>query len=253
VKLPYRDFPFPLNVFVHILTREGGDALYLHYGLFESSDESLVSAQERSTRLLLDRLPAPPSRVLEVGIGLGTLLDLLTRLGYSAEGITPDAVQLAAARARFGESVRATVASLQEFASPGRYEVFLFQESSQYIDGEALFAKVRALAAPTARVLVLDEFALSSGDTPGALHRLADFLAAAERHGFRLREDLDVSGQAAPTVDYFLERIPRHREALIADLSLAGEQIDALMESGRGYRKRYASGEYGYRLLQFEA
>jgi SAM-dependent methyltransferase len=252
VSSPHRDFPFPLNVFAYVLSREGEDVLHLHYGLFENADESLASAQERSTRLLLERLPSPPLRVLEVGIGLGALLDRLTRRGYSADGITPDRAQLAAARARFGDSLRATAACLEQYDPPDRYGAFLFQESSQYIDGEALFARVRALAAPAALVLVLDEFTVAPAEAPGGLHRLDHFRAAAERNGFRLLEELDVSRQAAPTVDYFLERIPRYREALIEGLALSEPQIDALIESGKGYRRRYASGEYGYRLLRFE-
>jgi SAM-dependent methyltransferase len=191
--------------------------------------------------------------VLEVGIGLGALLERLRRLGYAAEGITPDSAQLAAARSRFGDSLPARAASLEEFVAPGRYDVVLFQESSQYVDSETLFATVRGLVAPGARVLVLDEFALTPRDAPETLHRLADFRSAADRHGFRLREELDVSRQAAPTVDYFLERIPRHREELVEDLGLTPERIDALIESGKGYRRRYQSGEYVYRFLRFDA
>src|SRR5205085_1937944 len=56
------------------------------------------------------------------------------------------------------------------------FDVILFQESSQYIDSDALFTKARPLAP---RVLVLDEFA----SEPGTLHTLDGFLrAAASRH-----------------------------------------------------------------------
>ena len=58
--LPYRDFYYPLNVFMHILTAEEGGVEYLHYGLFEREDEPIGDAQERSTRMLLDRLPPRP-------------------------------------------------------------------------------------------------------------------------------------------------------------------------------------------------
>ena len=67
MSLAYRDFYYPLNVFMHILTHEEGDVPYLHYGLFEHPGQSLAQAQERSTELLLSRLPAPPARLLEAG------------------------------------------------------------------------------------------------------------------------------------------------------------------------------------------
>jgi len=98
--IPYRDFTYPLNVFMHILTHEEGEVRYLHYGLFERPDESIAVAQERSTELLLSRLPPPPARLLEAGAGLGTTLARLERLGYDAQGITPDEKQVAMAGGR---------------------------------------------------------------------------------------------------------------------------------------------------------
>ena len=225
----------------------------MHYGLFESPTDTLAQAQERSTALLLSRLPPPPARLLEVGIGLGTTLSRLAAMGFDAEGLTPDAVQAAAAKARHGESLRVHAAPLESFETEKRYDAIFFQESSQYIEAGALFRKVRTLAAPGARVVVLDEFALTPVDKPGALHRLDRFLEAASAEAFALKEDLDVSRQALPTIDWFLERIPRHRESLSRGLAVTAEQIDRLVASGRDYRALYASGDYGYRLLVISA
>ena len=249
--LRYRDFPFPLNVLLNVLTREEGRAEAMHYGFFESPGDSIATAQERSTALLLSRLPPPPARLLEVGIGLGTTLARLTALGYDAEGITPDTAQAAAAAERFGSRIRVHTTPLEAFEPPGRFDVVLFQESSQYIESETLFRKVRSLAAPHATVLVLDEFALAPIDRPQSLPRLDGFLAASAGAGFRLQEELDLSDAAAPTVDYFLARIPKHRDAIEAELGVGAAEIDGLLESGAAYRELYRSGAYGYRLLRF--
>src|SRR5204863_8114014 len=136
--VPYRDFYYPLNVFMHVLTLEEGGVEHLHYGLFERADEPISVAQERSTSMLLSRLPPPPARILEAGIGLGTTLARLTRLGYDALGITPDEKQIAMARDRHPD-LRVACAKFEEMT--GAYDVIVFQESSQYIDAEALFAK----------------------------------------------------------------------------------------------------------------
>lgn len=176
----HRGFPYPLNVFLHILAREEGVVAALHYGLFESKGDSIGTAQKRSTALLIDRLPPPPASLLEVGTGLGSTLARLAGLGYDAEGIAPDERQIAAARSRFGAGLKARVASLETFQTTRRFDAIVFQESSQYIESEALFEKTRALAAPEATVVVLDEFALRPVDRPGALHRLDRFLDAAE-------------------------------------------------------------------------
>ncbi|MEO8383352.1 MAG: methyltransferase domain-containing protein [Acidobacteriota bacterium] len=246
----WREFTYPLNVFMHILTREAGSVSWLHYGLFDSADDSLAEAQERSTRLLFSRLPPAPARLLEVGIGLGTTLRRMIDAGYDAVGITPDEKQVALVRARDGDAWPVHCVRFEDFRAPGPdpYDVIVFQESSQYIDSEALFARAATLAP---RIVVLDEFALRPIDEEGALHSWDAFLEAAARHGFTVTEELDLSERAAPTMDYFTERIPASRDRLIADLSLSGQQVDELITSGSRYRARYADGTYGYRLVCF--
>jgi hypothetical protein len=226
---------------MHILAHEEGSVRYLHYGLFEGAKDTLLDAQERSTELLLSRLPAPPARLLEVGIGLGTTLTRLIDLGYDVEGITPDEHQIAMA------GVLPVHWAPFELFDPGRtYDVLLFQESSQYIESEALFGRAAVLAP---RIIVLDEFALQPLDEEGALHSLEGFRDAAARYGFAVTEELDLSAKAAPTMDYFTGRIPAYRERLIADLGITDEQIEHLIANGVKYRERYAQGVYGYRLL----
>lgn len=243
----YRDFYYPLNVFMHILTAEEGDAPYLHYGLFEHPGESLAVAQERSTKMLLERLPPPPARLLEVGIGLATTLDRLVNMGYDAEGITPDEHQIAMVRDRYGDRLNVHCAAFETFA-PGRtYDAIVFQESSQYIDSNALFARAAELAP---LVIVLDEFAMRPLDDPAALRTHASFTDAAQRHGFEVLEDLDLSRMAPPTVTYFIDRLPRYRDRLIADLGLTNDQVDHLISNGYEYIARYTGGTYAYRLIR---
>ena len=241
--VPYRDFYYPLNVFMHVLTLEEGGVEHLHYGLFERDDESISAAQERSTELLLSRLPPPPARILEAGIGLGTTLARLIRLGYDVTGITPDEKQIAMARARHGDL---PVACIKFEEMTGTFDLIVFQESSQYIDSEALFAKAAEMAP---RVIVLDEFALRD---EGVLHRLDAFLDAATRFGFSVTERVDLSAKAPPTIDYFIARLPRYRSALIDDLGLTNEQVDDLIANGAKYASAYRRGVYGYLLLQFQ-
>lgn len=227
---------------MHILTHEEGEVRYLHYGVFEHENDALLTAQERSTELLLARLPPPPARLLEAGIGLGTTLRRLLSLGYEAEGITPDEHQIRLCIERLGP-LPVSCSPFETFA-PGRtYDAIVFQESAQYIHPEFLFARAAVLAP---RVVVLDEFALQPVD---GLHPREEFLAAAAHHGFTVTEEVDLSKQAAPTMDYFTDRIPAYRERLIADLGLTDQQVDELVVSGAKYRERYANGIYGYRLF----
>src|ERR1700737_4281150 len=121
-EIPYRDFYYPLNVFMHILTNEEGSVSYLHYGLFEREGERIGEAQQRSTSLLLERPPPPPARLLDVGVGLATTLARLHRKGYDATGITPDEQQVAIARERYG-SLPVQCIGFEDFESTQPFDV----------------------------------------------------------------------------------------------------------------------------------
>jgi hypothetical protein len=246
-ELLYRDFYYPLNVFMHILTNEEGGVSYLHYGLFEREGERIGEAQERSTAMLLQRLPAPPARLLDVGVGLATTLERLTRGGYDALGITPDEKQVAMAHDRFA-SLAIRCVGFEDFESNTPFDVIIFQESSQYIEAETLFERSRRLAP---RIIVLDEFSMDNTRSASSLPLLDRFLAAAESFGFRLTESIDLTEKAIPSISYFIDRLPLYRSRLLADLGLTDKQIDDLIESGRNYREKYRAGVYGYRLMQF--
>ena len=242
----YRDFYYPLNVLLHVLTLEEGDVRHLHYGLFDRADEAIGTAQERASTRILSQLPPPPARVLDVGSGVGTMLARLVRMGYDALGITPDANQIALIRKRYGNDLPLQCVRFEDLDVDTPFDVALFHESTQYIDSEALFAKAEKIART---LLVLDEFAMRPVE---GLHRYDDFIAAAQRHHFSKAIDDDVSQQAAPTVDYFVPRLPRFRQRLIDDIGVTDAQIVDLIESGKRYRERYRGGEYGYRFLRFD-
>lgn len=243
--LPYRDFYYPLNVFMHILTLEEGSVRDLHYGFFAHPGESIHDAQARSTAMLLERLPPPPARLLEVGIGLGTTLSRLRHLGYDAEGITPDPHQIAWVRSH-DPSLPVTQVRFEDIIPDRPYDTVIFQESAQYIAADALFAKARTL---TPRIVVLDEFSFHPAAT---LHSYETFAAAGTQHGFRLVEEVDVSRQAAPSIEYFTTRFPRYRPMLMNDLGLTNEQIDELIAGGEKYVAAYREGGYGYRVMVWE-
>jgi hypothetical protein len=243
---PYRDFYYPLNVFMHILSHEEPAVPYLHYGLFADPNDALRTAQERSTQLLRERLPPPPAKLLDVGAGLGTTLASLASSGYEMHGITPDDKQIAMIRARYDAA--GVTCMRYEDLPPEPFDAIYFQESSQYIAASDVFAKAEQM---TSRVVVLDEFALRPVDVAGALHSLAGFLDAATGHGFRAIEEVDLTEAAAPTIDYFNARLARYREPLVRDLGITDAQVDELIANGVRYRELYRNGSYGYRLLQF--
>lgn len=242
-----RGFHFPLNVYAELLRLETGRVDYLHYGLFQSGEHDVALAQRRHTEVVLEKLPPAPSSILEVGIGMGTMLAELVTLGYQVTGVTPDPAQIRIARAK-APSASLSETPFESFTSNQRYDLILFQESSQYIDAGVLFAQAERYCAAGGEVLIIDEF--SVGGT-GGLQALEYALSSAERFGFALRESMDLSAQASRTVDYLLDAVERRRQQLEQNLGLAPDALASLQASNTRYRKQYAEGCYQYRCLTF--
>ena len=72
--------------YAHALFLEEGRVDYLHYGLFTENHKNIAEAQQLSTDLILERLPEPPCKVLEIGAGLGTIYHILVDRGYRVDG-----------------------------------------------------------------------------------------------------------------------------------------------------------------------
>ncbi|MBI3368681.1 MAG: GNAT family N-acetyltransferase, partial [Burkholderiales bacterium] len=146
-------------------------------------------------------------------------------------------------------------ARLEDFdEDAGQWNALLFQESAQYIDPMALFeAAGRLLADGPASLIVIDEFALrrQKAEHTG-LHQLEHFCALAERFGWRLTAQQDLSSEVQPTVGYLRRATDAHRARLIDELGVSAEMLDGLQDSNARYAALYAAGVYGYALLRFE-
>jgi len=246
-------FSFPLDVYAWLIEREGGRVDDLHYGLFERPDEPAAVVQQRAADFLFNHLP-PPCKVLDVGSGLGTTLARLLAAGYQAQGITPDAAQVEVIRARLGEGSPIHRVRLEDFAvEAGRWQLLLFQESAQYIDGLDLFEAADRLLAEEGEIVIIDEFALRRDESGRViLHYLPHFLAWAERFGFAVHTRIDLTAQAAPTVDWLLRQLEAHAEDVRRELGHDEEKLAQLLAAHREYQARYRDGRYGYFLLRLQ-
>lgn len=250
----FKSFDFPLNVYAYVLFLNEGSVDYLHYGLFEPGQTNLRRAQQFSTDLILDRLPFPPSRILEVGAGLGTICHLLTKRNYQIHSITPDHQQIAEIRRRFGTELNVTQQRFEDLAPTSEsYDAILFQESAQYIEPLMIFNKAQDLLAKEGHIFIIDEFALRRSEIAAneGLHLLKDMLQLSVRLGFELVEHLDLSAEATPTLQYLLCAIDKHRQQLLDDLDLKSSRLDQLVQSNQDYLNKYTSGQFGYALLHF--
>lgn len=157
----------------------------------------LIAATDRCTSELIQGHLPPPCRLLQVGVGSGSTLARLVAAGYAATGITPDAAQLARARARHGDTLPAVCARLENFTGgTGAWDALLFQQSAQHVAPLDLFAQADKLLTERGEIIVLDEFALRRiAPGPESLHLLPHFIALAARFGFTVVEQADLNPQ----------------------------------------------------------
>jgi len=256
----YQTLAFPLNVYAYCLLLEQGEVNYLHYGLFDKQHTSPQQAQQFSTELLKQHLPQPPCHILEIGTGLATTAKLLGESGYQVTTLCPDSAQFAIAQQGLDEAENVCLLAddYGQFAAknrdvPPKFDLLLCQESAQYIDALDLFNHALELLKPQGQILIMDEFSLkrTNADQNTLLPVLATVKNQAQRCGFKLLTELDLSAQAAPTTDYLLQVINRHQHRLLHDLPINTEMLSHLLESTRLYQHGYRQGRYGYVLLHW--
>ena len=252
--LAHKNFTFPLNVYTHILYKDYGDAEYLHYGLFEdNNDQDIRKAQIHATNLLLSQLPPPPSKILEVGIGLGTTLSKLLKAGYDIIGISPDENQIQYAKNRYGEDLPIYCTRLEDFPFSEKFDLIIFQESAQYINTTILFQKATDLLKPEGQLLIIDELVRQERSrSEPELPSTKDYIHNGNIFGFEIIEQSDLSNKALPTNTYILNSVIRYREELINELELSSEQINDLILAAQNHLKKYCEGRYGYGLFHFK-
>jgi len=251
----YASLDFPLNVFAYCLCVQEGQVDYLHYGLFNENEsiQDAKIAQQRATDFLLTKLPKP-CRILEIGVGLGATASQLAKRGYTVTGISPDQKQINIAKNNVTDKVKLECTTLENFTAPANsFDVILLQESAQYLNVLALFNKVHDLLTDDGLVFITDEIALRRTETDISTDLpLLDYtIAQAQRCGFKLTEQVDLSKLAAPSVDYLLWVIDKYRTDILTDLQLKPSELDGLQDSLQKYHQKYLDGRYGYIFLQF--
>lgn len=187
---------------------------FLHYGYFPELpvDPETISlatvrrAMNDYASLLVERVK-PTERALDIGCGMGGLLSRLNELGVHATGLTPNTSQTAHIRSTWPD-IPVVNSTLEAAASAGvkpNFDVLINAESFQYIDLHTGMATVRSLFAADAsnpRWLCIDYFRLNEGARNKSGHLLSAFEAALTKHGFDVREQVDVTENVLPSLAY---------------------------------------------------
>ena len=232
---------FPLNVYALALHFEEGRATALHYG-FDWTSGPIGDAQRRATDVLLARLPAPPRRVLEVGIGFGSLGRELTDRGYAYQGLCPDPAQVALAR-QCHPDLDVQGLAFQDLPLREPCDLLLFQESAQYIDLRDILRIAARVVAPGGSIVVADEVPATT---------LRALMQPGSQDGFKLAAVEDVTSRARGSLDYLIEAVFGHRPRILQAAGLHSHRLTALLHSLEQRRLAYRDGRHRYIIARLD-
>ncbi|SEH08433.1 SAM-dependent methyltransferase [Candidatus Venteria ishoeyi] len=248
----YQTLSFPLNIYATLLQLDNVPVKYLHFGIFQSADEDVYTAQQHSTEKVLAHLPDSPANILEIGLGLGTLQKILRKKGYQVQGMTPDKAQYDIALNHIGEQVDIYHLRFEDFTSDTLFDAIISQESSQYIDIVELLPKVNALLKIGGRFILIDEVSLQpqqAGAIP--LHNPAHLRYFAQCMNFKVHFEEDLSLSAQYTMEYLQTKLEKYRDSILSLIDNNEAQLQALEKVTRHYIESYRNQSYGYRLMVF--
>jgi SAM-dependent methyltransferase len=179
----------------------------LHYGYWEYGQavslNNLRVAQEQYTEFLLSNIPSDVRSILDVGCGQGHVAKRLTEAGYDVDCVSPSHFLSEKVRALLGESHTVYECTYEQLDTEARYDMVMFNESFQYISiAAALNQSVRFLK-NNGYLFICDVFKRTSGGdgVMGGGHKIWRFEEHIEQLPFVPVEDIDITDQAAPTMD----------------------------------------------------
>ena len=237
----------------------------LHYGYWEESEklkeegtkltlDCVRNAQQKYTNILIEAIPENVKSILDVGCGIGDVSKALSKLGYDVTAISPDNNH-----AKYFENHLSKLTFLQtkfeDLKVDRQFDLVLMSESQNYFPTEIGFRQCTTLLSPEGYLLVSGMFRKDSdSEFTEVPNTIEDYAKIAEKHGLLVIENVDITPNILPTIDYIYESMESYVEPSVKMLnqfisSIAPlksrfikfffrKQIDKTLQIYRYYRRR---------------
>lgn len=240
-----------------------GERLELHKRLAAGDGDGPAAGVAGLDAWLADRIgPLDGAHVLDVGCGFGATLFTFAARGATGVGITASPYQVRRAREQaralgLGDRVRFV---RQRFDAPidGRFDAAVAVESLIHAtDVDAVLANVAGALRPGGRFVALEDCSANvlpdDADTSllcerwvlDRLQHTDEVRESLDRHGFRVRDTIDLTAQVAPRPAAVLDASERRLRRTRRWLPVGRDVVDAFL-GGVALERLYARGAMRY-------
>ena len=200
-----------LDLYSKILTNN-----MLHYGYFENvmikpeeiSFQLFENAQLKYAENIIDYILDSKNSILDVGCGMGGLLQLLYNHKFKIEGVTPNKNQISFIEKNH-KHLKVHFSKFEAFESDKKYGTVINSESLQYIQLHEAFEKIDKITLPKARWIVVDYFSLTKKKDNQKPHHLDTFYKKSKDFNWHIVYQINITPNILPTlffVNMYVER-----------------------------------------------
>lgn len=184
---------------------------FLHYGYFddinidakEISVGMIYRAQERYAEVLLEKITNREVEILDVGCGMGGLINMMLNQNLKPVALTPDKTQIQFIKEKYKQvSVYACkFEDTPQTENNKRYGTIITSESLQYLDLDKSLPLIDKFLKSGGKWIACDYFKINNqGEKSG--HNWDIFENKLTKAGFKITEKRDITPHILPTISY---------------------------------------------------
>jgi 2-polyprenyl-3-methyl-5-hydroxy-6-metoxy-1,4-benzoquinol methylase len=187
----------------------------LHYGYWQDNTNMTLQgvrhAQDQFTEMLLRAIPESVQTVLDVGCGIGDVSRALVGSGYNVTAVSPDKHH-----ARYFQDTNGAItfisSKFEKLNLDKRFDLILMSESQNYFPTRIGFLQCAALLEPNGYLLVAGMFRKSREAKIKVTNVLKDYIKSAREFGLQLVDELDITQEVLPTIEFINNSIENYVE-----------------------------------------
>jgi len=188
----------------------------LHYGYWQEGKsltlDCLRDAQKKYTDMLIKAVPKDVKSILDVGCGIGDVSRALSKLGYDVTAISPDINHAK----YFGNHISGLTflqTKFEDLDINNKFDLILMSESQNYFPTEIGFRQCTLFLSPKGYLLVAGMFRKdNNSEIKEVINVIDDYIKTAEKHGLLLIENMDITQNTLPTIDFIHESMQNYVE-----------------------------------------